>query len=386
VPTSHTSSWLARRQGLPFWRLRQIALTERVALVAAGATVPYEAYYAIVDLRYYLSVFIVNLVFIGVCGSAVLLNRWGRFNLALDLIVGALYIQVLAVTALLSTGPGVHLFYFSLGASLGMFFVAGHERRALTLTLLAAVLFITCHFAFPPGTTALSVAPAAEHIMYATNASAAILLAGGLSFLYRLDIDRAEKDLTRSNQQLERLSGVDALTGLANRRAMDAHLTQEWSRLSRDAASVAFILCDVDHFKEFNDHYGHLAGDTCLQRVASALSAVVQRSTDLVARYGGEEFLIVLSGTDTNHVQTVVERVRAAVVDLRVSHERSAVAPVVTISAGIVLATLDELPEPEDLLHRADLALYAAKRSGRNCVVYYGDLDGTDSVASTAAV
>jgi diguanylate cyclase (GGDEF)-like protein len=355
-----------------------------MAAVAAATTVPYEAYYAIVNFRYYLPVFVANLAFIAVCASAVVLNRRGRFDLALDLIVGALYVHLLVLTSLLSTGPGLHLFYFSLGGSLGMFFITGREITALALTLLATVLFVVCHFAFPPGTTSLSIAPLAEQVMYATNASAAVLLAGGFSFLFRLDIDRAEKDLTRSNQQLERLSGLDALTGLANRRAIDAFLTREWSRLSREPSSVALLLCDVDHFKEFNDHYGHVAGDSCLQRVAAALSTVVQRSTDLLARYGGEEFLIALIGTDEDHVKLVADRLRQAVLDLRLSHARSTVGPAVTISVGVVLASVDERPEPDDLVRRADLALYAAKRGGRNRVVSYGDLDPVQPTAAEA--
>ena len=169
---------------------------------------------------------------------------------------------------------------------------------------------------------------------------------------------------------------MDALTGLANRRAIDAHLAQQWSRLSREASSVAVLLCDVDHFKEFNDHYGHLAGDSCLQRVAGALSAVIQRHTDLLGRYGGEEFLITLVGADADDVKQIADRLRAAVLDLRLSHSRSTVAPVVTISVGIVHATLDDLSEPDDLIRRADRALYAAKRGGRNQVVSYSDLGG----------
>jgi diguanylate cyclase (GGDEF)-like protein len=289
--------------------------------------------------------------------------------------VAVLYVQLFVLTSFLSTGPGIHLYYFSLGGSLGMFFIAGRESLAFLLTLLATALFITSHIAFPPGTTRITLDHAVEQIMYATNAAFAVLLAGGFSYLFRLDIDRAERDLTRSNQQLERLSGVDALTGLANRRGLDAYLTREWSRLSREPAAVALLLCDVDHFKEFNDHYGHLAGDSCLQRVAGALSTAVQRSTDLLARYGGEEFLITLVGTDLAHARATAERLRTAVQELRLSHERSSASRVVTISVGIVIARLDELPEPDDLIARADRALYAAKRAGRNCAVYHHELE-----------
>ena len=334
-------------------------LTERVAVVAAATTVPYEIYYAATDLHAYLSVFVANLIFVSVCIAAVWLNRARRHDLALDLMVTALYVHLFVITAFLSTGPGVHLFYFALGGSLGMFFIAGREGQAAALTLLAAALFVVCEVAFPPGSTSVQVPAAVARVMYAVNAVAAVLVAGGFAYLFRLDIDRVERDLTRSNQQLERISGVDALTGLANRRALDAYLAREWSRLSHQPDSVAMLMCDVDHFKQFNDRYGHVAGDSCLQRVA-------------IARYGGEEFLIVLVGADRAHVETVAGRLHAVVDELRLPHEASDVSGVVTVSVGVVLASGDQLPEPDELIRRADAALYEAKRAGRNRTSYDG--------------
>jgi diguanylate cyclase (GGDEF)-like protein len=208
--------------------------------------------------------------------------------------------------------------------------------------------------------------------MFVGGAMGAVFLAGGFSFLFRLDIDRAERDLTRSNNELARLSALDPLTGLANRRTLDAYLTREWARLCREDRHLGVLLCDVDYFKEFNDHYGHLAGDTCLQRVATALSGAAQRSGDLVARYGGEEFILVLGMTDPAHASDVAEKARAIVMDLGLPHGRSAVAPVVTISVGVVVAAANDLVEPQDLLQRADQALYAAKHQGRNRVVHAG--------------
>lgn len=369
MPTTLTPWWSTRWQDLPAWRVRQIALTDRIALFAAAGTLPYQLYYLVTDAWYYLPVLLTNLAFIGVCWLALTLNRRGRFDLALDVVVGAVYVQLFVVTAYLSTGPGIHLFYFSVGASLGMMFVTGRETAAFVLMGLATALFVVCHFAFPPGRTLLSLPEAVQQAMYAVNATAAVLLAGGFAFLFRLDIDRAERDLRRSNEQLERLSGLDALTGVANRRSLDAYLTREWSRLARDANHVAVLLCDVDYFKQFNDHYGHLAGDHCLQRVAGALASTVQRSTDLLARYGGEEFLIALMATDPEHAVTVADRARTAVMELRMPHERSIVAPVVTVSVGIVVTTTHDLSEPHVLLQQADRALYAAKRDGRNRVV-----------------
>ena len=132
------------------------------------------------------------------------------------------------------------------------------------------------------------------------------------------------------------------------------------------------LMCDVDHFKQFNDRYGHVAGDSCLQRVASALSSVVHRSSDLIARYGGEEFLIVLVGADRAHVEAVAGRLHAVVGELRLPHEASDVSGVVTVSVGVVLASGDQLPEPDELIRRADAALYEAKRAGRNRTSYDG--------------
>lgn len=355
-----------RRHAQPLWRRRQIVLTERMAVVAAAATAPYEVYYALTDLRSYLPVFVANLIFVSVCLLAVWLNRTRRYDVALDLMVTALYVHLFVLTAFVGTGPGIHLFYFSLGGSLGMFFISGREPQALALTVLAAALFLVCELAFPPGSTSVHLPRAVEHVMYAANAVAAVVVAGGFSYLFRLDIDRVERDLTRSNQQLERLSGVDALTGVSNRRALDAYLAREWSRLSHQPDSVAMLMCDVDHFKGFNDRYGHVAGDSCLQRVAAALASVVQRSTDLIARYGGEEFLIVLVGADRAYVDSVASRLHAAVGELGLPHEASDVSPVVTINVGVASASGDTLPEPDDLIRRADAALYDAKRAGRN--------------------
>jgi diguanylate cyclase (GGDEF)-like protein len=325
-----------RRHGQPLWRRRQIVLTERMAVVAAAATVPYEVYYAASDLSACLPVFVANLVFVSVCVAAVWLNRTRRYDLALDLMVTALYVHLFVVTAFIGTGPGVHLFYFALGGSLGMFFISGRESQALALTLLAAALFVVCEVAFPPGSTSVQLPHAVARVMYAVNAAAAVLVAGGL----------------------------------ANRRALDAVLAREWSRLSHAPDSVAILMCDVDHFKGFNDRYGHVAGDSCLQRVAGALASVVQRSSDLIARYGGEEFLIVLVGADRAYVESVAGRLHAAVGELRLPHEDSDVALVVTISVGAVLVSDATLPEPDELIRRADAALYDANRAGRHRTCY----------------
>jgi diguanylate cyclase (GGDEF)-like protein len=368
--------WSPPPQGQPAWRVRQVALTNRIALFAIGTTLPYQAYYLVSAPRYYALVLATNTVFIAANLLGLWINARGRANLALDTVVGSTYLQLFAVTALIGTGAGVHLLYFALGASLGMLFVRGREPVAFGLMTLATVLYLVCHYAFPAGSTPLSVPEIATRVMYVANVAGTIFLAGWFSFLFRVDIDRAERDLRRSNEQLERLSGLDPLTGLANRRTLDAHLTRRWGELSRGQDSIAILLCDVDCFKEYNDHYGHQAGDGCLQHVARTLAGSVSRAHDLVARFGGEEFVLVLQPTSPGHAAHLAEQIRGAVVALGLPHERSPVAPVVTVSVGVVVLTHGDPGEPHDLIARADRALYAAKRNGRNRVEMFSVAGG----------
>jgi diguanylate cyclase (GGDEF)-like protein len=375
--------WSPPPQGQPAWRVRQVALTNRIALFAIGTTLPYQAYYLASAPGYYRTVLVTNMAFIGANLVGLWVNARGRPNAALDTVVGSIYVQLFVVTALIGTGAGVHLLYFSLGASLGMLFVRGREPVAFFLMALATALYLVCHFAFPVGSTPLSVPEVTTRVMYVANVTATIFLAGWFSFLFRVDIDRAERDLQRSNEQLERLSGLDPLTGLANRRTLDAHLTRRWGTRSRGQDSIAFLLCDVDCFKEYNDHYGHQAGDGCLQHVARTLAESASRAGDLVARFGGEEFVLVLEPTSPSDAARLAEQIRGAVAALSLPHERSPVAPVVTISVGVVVLTHDDPGEPHDLIARADRALYAAKRSGRNRVEISAPAGRTVSSSAT---
>ena len=363
------SLWTLGAHGQPPRRVRQIVLANRVAVFAAAATLPYQLFYLLTDPRRYLPVLVINLLCAACYLSALPLNRAGRFDLACAMVLVTVYVHLFVVTLLISTGAGVHLFYLSIGASLGVLFVTTRRPISIGFMALAAVLFVVCEFAFPAGQTLLEVPGTARSVMYAGSAAGAVFLAGGFSFLFRLEIDRAERALTRSNEELERLSGLDPLTGLANRRTLDTYLTREWGRLRRHRQPVAVLLCDVDAFKAFNDCYGHQAGDACLRQVAGILASTVRRTSDLAARYGGEEFVLVLPATDLDGAMRVGEQVRALVAALGIAHDRSEVAPVVTISIGVACAGGDELAEPGVVLTWADEALYVAKRSGRNRVV-----------------
>jgi diguanylate cyclase (GGDEF)-like protein/PAS domain S-box-containing protein len=191
------------------------------------------------------------------------------------------------------------------------------------------------------------------------------------------DRKTAEKKLEDALEQMERMAATDGLTGLANRRHFDDVADEEWRRSCREHQPLSVLLLDVDHFKLFNDCYGHLAGDGCLQAIASQLSAAGRRPGDLAARYGGEEFLVLMPRTDRDGALSVAESVRKLVLDLAIAHAGSPDPGIVTVSIGVATARPgDPGGAPENfgaLLAAADTALYQAKSRGRNRVVIAGE-------------
>jgi len=179
--------------------------------------------------------------------------------------------------------------------------------------------------------------------------------------------------LKRIEAELQTQSGQDWLTGLANRRRFDEMFRQEWNRARRDETSLGVLMVDIDYFKQYNDTYGHQAGDTCLQQVAKAIGEVVSRPGDLPARYGGEEFVAVLPKTDAAGAAIVAEKMRTTVHALRLQHASSQVSNRVTISVGVAAMVPPEKSEPAVLVAAADQALYRAKREGRNRVRSHGE-------------
>lgn len=174
--------------------------------------------------------------------------------------------------------------------------------------------------------------------------------------------------LEQLNLELQGLADCDGLTGVANRRKGDTYLLEAWRRMRREKRPLSVIMLDVDHFKAFNDSYGHQAGDDCLIAVAAKLRETLFRPADLVARYGGEEFMIILPGTDAEGVAKVGETVRRAVQEMAIEHEHSSAGSVVTVSLGTATIVPETLDGTELLLREADIALYRAKRMGRNQV------------------
>lgn len=192
---------------------------------------------------------------------------------------------------------------------------------------------------------------------------------------------RNQIDMKRVRTRLAILAGTDPLTGLANRRSMDEALHREWWRLRRSNAPLSLLMIDIDHFKDYNDLYGHPSGDECLRQVAGVVAGLLSRAPDLAARYGGEEFCGILPETELEGAIAVAERVRAQVAALELSHPGAEAAPRVTVSIGVVTAHCSEIDTPEELVRRADERLYEAKKAGRNRIVSGGP--GTPARART---
>ncbi|NUQ81398.1 MAG: diguanylate cyclase [Bacteroidetes bacterium] len=194
---------------------------------------------------------------------------------------------------------------------------------------------------------------------------------------------RVAERIIRLQVQLEEMSQLDGLTGLSNRRRFDLILNEDWRRQRRAGGPISLIMIDIDFFKNYNDHYGHLAGDEVLKTVSTVLDREGNRAGDLVARYGGEEFAVILAGTTESASILIAERIRKEVTNLRIPHEYSQVADHITISLGV--ATVHPEPDqsnPNSLVSLADTALYQAKRHGRNQVAVYREgmeVNGTES-------
>lgn len=180
---------------------------------------------------------------------------------------------------------------------------------------------------------------------------------------------RNHLQLKRYRDVLEHLSLTDGLTGIPNRRCFDVCLETEWRRGRRNGTPLSLLIMDIDLFKAFNDGYGHLAGDECLRKVASALVGCIRRPADLVARYGGEEFACLLPDTGLDGAVSVAEQIRQTIHELNIPHGFSAVADRITLSMGVVSQVPGHAQSPADLIRAADGCLYKAKGDGRNRIV-----------------
>ena len=240
--------------------------------------------------------------------------------------------------------------------SIGLYFLAGILYRAALQANIVMVI------AFAASLLWLREAPAKAAELTATLAATAAI--GGLAFRHQ-GIRFRRTFLERG--LIAEMAARDGLTGLRNRRAFDEHLQRTWQQALRDRRTLAVLMIDVDHFKAFNDSFGHQSGDDALQRIAAAVDGFAKRPLDVAARYGGEELAVVLFDISREHLALLAEQLRAAVEGLRLEGARHASA-VLTVSVGgaIVHPTLER--SPEGAVQLADEALYAAKREGRNTV------------------
>ena len=182
-----------------------------------------------------------------------------------------------------------------------------------------------------------------------------------------IKLGERERELRTANRHLEALASIDSLSGLANRRSFDARLEAEWQRAANLKRPIALMMIDVDHFKLFNDNYGHVEGDQCLRVIGETLAAAANHKADFAARYGGEEFVLLLPDTDLNAALAIAEQLRTAVSTLAIGHG-FAPSGHVTVSIGVAALTPGAGHDPQALIEAADAGLYAAKRNGRNRV------------------
>ncbi|MCF6208659.1 MAG: diguanylate cyclase [Ghiorsea sp.] len=182
-------------------------------------------------------------------------------------------------------------------------------------------------------------------------------------------LQEKKQELNKLVLQLEQSSYQDSLTQIPNRRAFDEAFHREWQRALRETTALSLIFIDIDHFKQYNDFYGHLAGDDCLKEVAQALKNTLKRPTDLLARYGGEEFVALLPNTHGQGAMLLADRLRKSILALQLEHQKSSTSDVLTISLGIVTTSPMIKHHARDFVHTADEALYEAKKAGRNCVI-----------------
>jgi diguanylate cyclase (GGDEF)-like protein len=192
-----------------------------------------------------------------------------------------------------------------------------------------------------------------------------------------------ERELVATNDRLTVMASIDMLSGLANRRGFQSRLDFEWMKAQQQNAEISLLMIDVDHFKLYNDSYGHPEGDSCLSRLGETLSGIAAETMGFAGRYGGEEFCLLLPNTDTARALEIGERVRQAVWNLAMPHTTS-VYQHVTVSIGVASAQPNGVQQPGDLVEAADAALYAAKHRGRNAVVEHGLVPLTDGAGSMA--
>lgn len=190
---------------------------------------------------------------------------------------------------------------------------------------------------------------------------------------------KVEKSLQKANRELQRLAALDGLTQIANRRRFNEYLKHQWRQMARKNSPISLIICDIDFFKAYNDAYGHIAGDVCLQKVAETLNRGAARPLDLAARYGGEEFAVILPETDAGGAFCLAHNLKKEIDNLKIEHCKSRIHQYITVSMGVAEAYPARHSFSETLVADADEALYEAKENGRNLIVLKTDKEALGS-------
>jgi diguanylate cyclase (GGDEF)-like protein len=290
---------------------------------------------------------------------ALALTSWSRLYARLYLPAARLLLPVIAAVSAIGiadrhTGEQPDLFYFLTSFSIAVFFLGGQLFREALLVNLIMV-----------GTLGLALAHAgwpAAVILY--SLAVLIITSAGGAFVY-LGVERQLRTSFLERGLLGEMVARDGLTGLKNRGAFDDDYNRIWQQATRDRRPLALLLIDVDHFKRYNDRYGHQAGDRALRRVAQVVQGFARRPLDIAARYGGEEFLVALYDLDAEPVREIAEQLRESIQGLGIQHDDSP-AGTVTASVGVSIVSPGPGASPEGAVQMADEALYAAKRGGRN--------------------
>jgi diguanylate cyclase (GGDEF)-like protein len=287
---------------------------------------------------------------------------WGRFYDRLYVPVARVALPVLGIAS--AVGVAVRViaghpdpFYFLTSYSIALFFLGGQHFREALIT---NVLMIAGH-----GIALACMGESPGSVLYYVSVLTITAAVGAFGY------SGVEKQLRTSFLErglMSEMAARDGMTGLKNRRAFDDHFPRMWQQGLRDRRSLALLLIDVDHFKAYNDHYGHQAGDHALRRVAQVVQSFARRPLDMAARYGGEEFVLALFDMTGEYVQETAEELRKAIFALQIPHEDSPTAPFVTVSVGISVVRPKIGRSPEGAVQLADESLYSAKHGGRNCV------------------
>ncbi|MDC7125653.1 MAG: diguanylate cyclase [Spirochaetales bacterium] len=180
------------------------------------------------------------------------------------------------------------------------------------------------------------------------------------------ELEELQSELEEKNEQLKILSILDGLTGIYNRRYFDGALVSEWNRAVRNGKPLTLIMSDIDYFKDYNDLYGHLAGDRCLQQISKIFKQTFKRKIDKVARYGGEEFIAILPETDSQGAEQIAEKLQETIRGEKIKHEKSGFEEILTVSLGICSVVAESDMSHLTFLESVDRALYSAKKNGRN--------------------